>query len=174
MNISSAVLALALVLTPALACAANPRVPVTVIQNIPTTVSYDQADQRQPVLCTDTACSPYYMPRGSATLDMRGAHLQLLLPTGQVLVAECFVQQDRASYYLEALAGGYASPSYRSCRIPDSTSKVEVQLNGNKVKLFMQNLHPEGWGPLYTETYQLKTIVKQSAPAPLVAEQATR
>ena len=68
----------------------HPRVKVIVIENVPTTSSYEwQVAGKGSISCSGSNCSIHYMPPQSGTQRLQGAVLKLQLPDKRIVVAEC-------------------------------------------------------------------------------------
>jgi len=76
---------------------------VTVIDNLPTTFSYDwQVAGKDTISCYSSGCTSYFRPSNSGTASVNGAVLKLLLPDGRIVIAECSAKPDVAANWAAA------------------------------------------------------------------------
>jgi len=144
-----------------------PRLKVTVIENLPTTTSYDwQVAGKSNVSCYSSGCTSYFTPSNSGTSSVNGAVLKLLLPDGRIVIAECSAKQDVAANWTNALTGTSASTVYRDCRKPEANSTIEAEFNRSEVKLFMQAPSIDGTGRRSSETYYITGVLQPDASQP--------
>ena len=135
----------------------HPKTKVIVLQNLPTTTSYNwEVAGHGSISCYGMSCSAYFTPPDAGTASVRGAVLPLLLPDASIVVAECVAKPDRAAYWTSAIAGVDVSTIYRDCRVPDAGSTIDAELDGSNVKLFMR----QSSGRVFSETYQIKGVLQ--------------
>jgi hypothetical protein len=140
---------------------------VTVIENIPTTTSYDwQVAGKDTVSCYSSGCTSYFTPSNSGTASVNGAVLKLLLPDGRIVIAECSAKPDVAANLAYAISGSQASTVYRSCRRPEANSTIDAEFNRSQVKLFMQAPSIDGTGRKSSETYYISGVLQPNASRP--------
>lgn len=141
---------------------------VTVIENIPTTTSYDwQVAGRDSVSCYSSGCTSYFTPSNSGTASVNGAVLKLLLPDGRIVIAECSAKPDVAANLANSLAENQASTVYRDCRRPEVNSAIDAEFNRSQVKLFMQAPSIDGTGRKSSETYYITGVLQPNASRPV-------
>lgn len=150
----------------------NSRMKVTVVENLPTTNSYDwEVAGKDTISCYSSGCTSYFTPSGSGTTSVSGAVLKLLLPDGRIVVAECSGKPDFGTNLANALSGAQASTVYRDCRMPEANSIIEAEFNRSQVKLFMQAPSIDGTGRKSSETYYITGVLQPNtshpAPAPI-------
>jgi PEGA domain len=153
-----------------------PKIRVTVIENVPTTYSYDwQVAGKATVSCDSSSCSSYYMPPSSGTQSVRGAVLKLLLPDGRIVIAECVAKENVALSLIRGMATSDpdAPLVLRDCRIPAANSTIDAEFNRSEVKLFLQAPSIDGTGRTTSETYLIKGVLQPTAPLPSPLETAT-
>ena len=145
----------------------TPRMKVTVIDNLPTTFSYDwQVAGKDTISCYSSGCTSYFRPSNSGTASVNGAVLKLLLPDGRIVIAECSAKPDVAANWAAALTGAQASTVYRDCRRPEANSTIEAEFNQSQVKLFMQAPSIDGTGRKSSETYDITGVLQPNAAPP--------
>jgi hypothetical protein len=103
---------------------------------------------------------------------VQGATIQLLLADGKIAVAQCDSKPDIGRNLTLAFAQIPASPTYRSCRTPDTNSVVEVEFSQHEgwVKIHMQYETPDGRLHWTQETYKVMGWMSPSS-APAVTSQ---
>jgi|GEM_PF-2572208 len=141
----------------------HPRIKVKVIENLPTTSSYEwQVAGKGSVSCSSSNCSIQYMPPQSGTQMLHGAVLKLQLPDSRIVIAECVAKVQAALTLLSmAVQNDPTSPMiYRDCRVPSVNSVIEAEFNQNSVKLFMQAPSIDGSGKISNETYFIRGVLQ--------------
>jgi hypothetical protein len=141
---------------------------VTVLENIPTTTSYDwQVAGKDGISCYSSGCTSYFTLPNSGTATVSGAVLKLLLPDGRIVIAECDAKPDVGANIANALAETQASTVYRNCRRPEVNSTVDAEFNRSQVKLFMQAPSIDGTGRISSETYYIEGVLQPNASQPV-------
>lgn len=141
---------------------------VTVLENIPTTTSYDwQVAGKDSISCYSSGCTSYFTLPNSGTATVSGAVLKLLLPDGRIVIAECDAKPDVGANIANALAESQASTVYRNCRRPEVNSTVDAEFNRSQVKLFMQAPSIDGTGRVSSETYYVEGVLQPNASQPV-------
>ena len=132
---------------------------VTVLENIPTTSSYNwQVAGYSDVYCTGTACLSNFSPAYGGSKDLRGAVLKLLLPDERIVVAECDSKPN---------VGIHTRPNaYRDCRMPAVNSTIDAEFNRSTVKIFIEEPSIDGSGKTKGETYQIKGVLQPTVSRP--------
>jgi hypothetical protein len=126
---------------------AKTRLKVTVLENTPTTSTYEWDEPgHASSSCYGSSCSAHYYPPNSGTASIHGAILKLLLPDARIVVAECAFKSTLSAY--------------RDCRIPTADESIEAEFDGDSVKLFMQAPSIDGTGKISHETYKIRGILK--------------
>jgi hypothetical protein len=140
---------------------------VTVLENIPTTTSYDwQVSGKDTISCYSSGCTSYFTLPNSGTATVSGAVLKLLLPDGRIVIAECDAKPDVAANLANALAESQASTVYRNCRRPEANSTIDAEFNRSQVKLFIQAPSIDGTGKVSSETYYIEGVLQPNASQP--------
>jgi hypothetical protein len=148
----------------------HPKTKVIVLQNLPTTTSYNwEVAGHGSISCYGMSCSAYFTPPDAGTASVHGAVLPLLLPDASVVVAECVAKPDRAAYWTSAIAGVDVSTIYRDCRVPNAGSTIDAELDGSNVKLFMR----QSSGRVFSETYQIKGVLQPTDASKIVHDVIT-
>lgn len=141
---------------------------VTVLENIPTTTSYDwQVAGKDGISCYSSGCTSYFTLPNSGTATVSGAVLKLLLPDGRIVIVECDAKPDVGANIANALAESQASTVYRNCRRPEVNSTVDAEFNRSQVKLFMQAPSIDGTGRISSETYYIEGVLQPNASQPV-------
>src|ERR1700722_517470 len=166
--VKTRIAAMTIVLVNATALAANNHIAlnVSVIQNIPTTSSYDwEVDGKATTTCYSSGCTSYFNSGSSGTANVQGAVLKLQLPELRIVVAKCIAKPDFGRNLATALSGTPASPVYRNCRVPSGSfgSTIGAGFNRNYVKLVWQEPSINGSGPKTSETYQIVGVLKPTS-----------
>ena len=101
----------------------NRRETVDVIENVPSTASYDwQIGGRASVTCSGSTCSSYFTPPSSGTQVVQGAVLKLLRSDSSIVIVQCIAKGRLGASMLLTMATGDAGAPivYRDCRMPES------------------------------------------------------
>ena len=137
---------------------------VSVIDKVPTSTSYAwYVAGQSSVSCTGASCTGYFTPASTGTADVQGAVLKLLRRDGTIVIAECLRKERVGVDVLAALAGSSASPTFRSCKMPEAESVIQANFATASVMLSFTTPHTDASGRIYTETYLIRGFLHPSA-----------
>jgi hypothetical protein len=163
LKIVGALAALAALSCPYCFAKKTPREMATVVERESlTTPYYWQVDGRVSLTCSGNTCSGYYTQPQAGVQQIQGAVIRLRRPDSSIIVAQCVAKVDVLSSLAVALDAAAAndpnSPTvYRDCRIPAPDSIVQVEMHGDKVKLFV---HDEWSRHGFSETYLVLGVLR--------------
>ncbi len=143
----------------------KPTEKVTVIENIPTTTSYNWwVDGKDTISCSGSSCTSNFWPASSGVNDVHGAVLKLKRQDGTIVIAACNAKERVGADLLTAMVGVTASATYRDCRMPDagSTEDIDAEFHLASVKLFFEKPSLDASGKIYSETYVIRGILRPS------------
>jgi hypothetical protein len=148
---------------------ALPQVEVVVLKAIPPAASYNwrgSTDGNGPAPCTAAGCDRFYMPPpdSAPTSDVV---LRLLLPDARILIAECDAKEAALSSYAIKFAKADNTadvPIQRTCAAPGDHSHVMATVDGDSVRLFIQEPGPNGTDSILNELYRVRGTLTSTAP----------
>jgi hypothetical protein len=148
-----------------IASAAKPRVEVKVIENLPTTLTYDwQVSGHGSVSCYSSGCSSYFTPASAGTSQVSGAVLKLLLADGRIVIAGCSYNKGNFAFgFIGAMTGDANLNSPRNCAVPQVNDVVQAEFSGSIAKLFWRRPSLDGKGAKEEETYVIRGVLQPVA-----------
>jgi hypothetical protein len=158
----------ALSLSSAAVFAGKLKLDVTVIENVPSTATYNwQTPGRSSVSCRGSSCSSYFMPAETGTSQVTGAALKLLLPDGRIAIVRCVANMGGSVFaFIGAMTGDYHLNDPRDCGVPPNGQAIQAEFNGQIVKLSWNLPSLDGKGRKIGETYYLKGILNPTGSSP--------
>ena len=162
-----ATLVLLAALTPVFVAASadKTKVDVTVIENIPTTLTYDwQVAGRGSVNCSGSSCISFFSPASSGTSQVSGAILKLLMPDGRIVIAACAYNKGNLAFgMIGAMTGDAHLNSPRNCAVPQLNDLIHAEFSGSLVKLLWRLPSLDGKGLKASESYVIRGVLKPVA-----------